>query len=405
MSEGALPYHEPDITTILTQASFLLLLNIVAVILDGVVYCGLVGQVLSGMAWGTPGAKLLPQSCEEVVTQLGYLGLIALVFEGGLSTSIKSIKNNLALAILVAVTGISGPIALSFALLRLASATNVQAFAAGAALCSTSLGTTFSLLKSTGLTQSRLGIVLITAAMLDDVVGLILVQIITNLGSGQTSIEASTILRPIFVSIGLVLGLVVSCRYIFRPMVSHARATKVLCHLGPLNPMLLGGSLHFIISTLFLLALVTAASYAGTSVLFAAYLAGASVSWLDGRIGPETGSTRAVQPPREHVEIEDSCKVSERATDIQLPTLNDENANGLPTDESDEAVLRCDRQMKQPIPPPDTLLSNNKPVNNCSSYHMSESVTLQSRSMLMYEKFYAPAVERILKPFFFVSYE
>jgi hypothetical protein len=81
-SASSLPYHEPDIITILVQTSFLLLLNIINAALDRVLYCGLLGQVLIGIAWGTPGAKWLSLSVEETMVQLGYLGLILLVYEG-----------------------------------------------------------------------------------------------------------------------------------------------------------------------------------------------------------------------------------------------------------------------------------------------------------------------------------
>ena len=78
----SLPYHEPEIVTILVQASFLLLLNVVNAALDRLLYCGLLGQVLVGIAWGAPGAKWLSVEMQEVVVQLGYLGLILLVYQG-----------------------------------------------------------------------------------------------------------------------------------------------------------------------------------------------------------------------------------------------------------------------------------------------------------------------------------
>ena len=82
--ESFLPYHEPDIVTILIQSSLLLVLNVVNTIFDKLIFCGLLGQVFVGVAWGTPGAKLLDDGFEDVVVQLGYLGLILLVFEGKL---------------------------------------------------------------------------------------------------------------------------------------------------------------------------------------------------------------------------------------------------------------------------------------------------------------------------------
>lgn len=78
----SLPYHEPAVLTILVQSSFLLVLNAVNVVLDRLVYCGLLGQVLVGITWGAPGAKWLSSEAEQVIVQLGYLGLILLVYEG-----------------------------------------------------------------------------------------------------------------------------------------------------------------------------------------------------------------------------------------------------------------------------------------------------------------------------------
>ena len=77
-----LPYHEPDIITILILSTFLLVINIVNHIFDNLLFCGLIGQIFIGVAWGTPGGKLFDAEVELVVVQLGYLGLILLVYEG-----------------------------------------------------------------------------------------------------------------------------------------------------------------------------------------------------------------------------------------------------------------------------------------------------------------------------------
>jgi len=77
-----LPYHEPGIVIILIQSSFLLILNIVNTLFDKLIFCGLLGQVFIGVAWGTPGADWLGFDVEDTVVQLGYLGLILLVYEG-----------------------------------------------------------------------------------------------------------------------------------------------------------------------------------------------------------------------------------------------------------------------------------------------------------------------------------
>lgn len=81
-SDAAFAYHEPPITTTLNLTGFLVVLNLVNVCLDRILYCGLIGQLFIGILWGTPGAKWLNREAETVIQQLGYLGLIMLVYEG-----------------------------------------------------------------------------------------------------------------------------------------------------------------------------------------------------------------------------------------------------------------------------------------------------------------------------------
>lgn len=89
---ASLPYHEPGIEDILVLSSLLLALNLINSALDRTLYCGLVGQVLIGVAWGTPGAKWLSSSLEDAIVQLGYLGLIMIVFEGMFTSLFLSSK-------------------------------------------------------------------------------------------------------------------------------------------------------------------------------------------------------------------------------------------------------------------------------------------------------------------------
>lgn len=280
MANDALLYQEPGIVTILILTSFLLILNLVGYTLDKIIYCGLVGQIFIGTAWGKPGGHWLSTATQQVFVQLGYLGLILLVFEGGLSTNFKALKSNIFLSIFVAITGIGAPIGISFVLMSMADVTPLQAFAAGAALCSTSLGTTFTVLKTSGLTRSRLGVVLTSAAMLDDVVGLVMVQIISNLGTTDSSSLTVTVVRPIGVSLAFALVVPITC-WVFTKLPRYRYnllgAKWDLSTVGK-------SQAAFLIHTAILLAFVTASSYAGTSNLFTAYIAGASISWYDSEV-------------------------------------------------------------------------------------------------------------------------
>jgi Kef-type K+ transport system membrane component KefB len=110
-------------------------------------------------------------------------------------------------------TGLLAPILLSLIILHLAFGfTLLQAFSAGAALSTTSLGTTFSVISQAGFGDTRLGAVLTSAAIIDDVVGLILLQVIVSLGKttgssssneNQSSAIGWAIGRPLLASLAM----------------------------------------------------------------------------------------------------------------------------------------------------------------------------------------------------------
>jgi Kef-type K+ transport system membrane component KefB len=181
----------------------------------------------------------------------------------------------------VAFTGIALPICLSYTLQALLDATAVQAFAAGAALCSTSLGTTFTVLSSSGLGSSRLGVVLTSAAMMDDV-GLVMVQVISNLGGDNFS--AVTIIRPVLVSLAFAVTVPVACLFVVGPATVWLNRYRGDCQSSGLNAVLCRTQTVWAIHTALLIVLITGATYAGTSNLFAAYIAGACVSWWDSEV-------------------------------------------------------------------------------------------------------------------------
>ncbi|KAL7790316.1 Sodium/hydrogen exchanger family domain-containing protein [Trichoderma ceciliae] len=353
MMAASLPYHEPGIVTILIQTSFLLLLNVANFVLDHGVYCGLLGQTFIGVAWGTPGASWLSAEAEEVVVQLGYLGLLLLVYEGGLSTSLRALKANLFLSTCIAITGISVPMGLSFVLQKLSSATPLQSFAAGAALCSTSLGTTFTVLRSTGLMKSRLGVVLTSAAMMDDVVGLVMVQIISNLGSPGTSISAVTVVRPLLVSIAFAVCAPLVCLFIAKPFTLWLNSQRIKRPHGVISRLLNKRGAPWLIHTFILIGFIGGSTYAGTSNLFAAYIAGASISWWDSEVPHPVCETTATETP----------------------------------------------------PPVQNGVTGHSEANDARVYEgiVQESKRPDSSGLFAFETYYLQPLDRILKPFFFAS--
>ncbi|EUC28704.1 hypothetical protein COCCADRAFT_8973 [Bipolaris zeicola 26-R-13] len=379
----SLPYHEPDIITILILTSFLLLLNVINSVFDKFLYCGLLGQIAVGIAWGTPGAKILSSNVEDAVVQLGYLGLLLLVFEGGLHTSFQSLKANLLLSSGVALTGIALPVGLSYTLQGLLDATPLQAFAAGAALCSTSLGTTFTVLASSGLSSSRLGVVLTSAAMMDDVVGLVMVQVISNLGGSNFSWVV--VVRPVLVSVAFALTVPVACLFIARPVTLRLNKYRE-AHLNEaLDKLLRKPQTAFVLHTLLLVGLIVGATYAGTSNLFAAYIAGASISWWDSEVAHPVVKTT----------VHGAAAVGEQSTvptdPSPEPSNGSQGSDNIQNSTQSTSTLRAKKEPKTP--------SETQPVEASSTCNGDEDTS----GSAIYHRYYYPAVSKILQPFFFAS--
>lgn len=259
----SLAYTEPKLTLILTVGGFIVLLNAIGSILDKWIHSGLIGQLILGALLGTPLAHLFPLYIEQSIQVLGYLGLLLLLAEGGMDArlDILFVPSNFFLSLLVGITGIVLPISLSMTLLPKGFGYSyLQSFSVGAALSSTSLGTILALLSSVnsnaskqvpdkkeppqsddqdqrsdskvsseegGLISTRLGSVLIGAALLDDIVALVLSSVVSNLGPSQINgIKPWTAARPVVSSALLLIVTAIVGRFFIRPTIRGAIGKK-----------------------------------------------------------------------------------------------------------------------------------------------------------------------------------
>ncbi|KAI0751687.1 hypothetical protein C8Q80DRAFT_1268885 [Daedaleopsis nitida] len=359
----ALSYEEPSLKHLLVLVSFIYITNAVRTAADYLFYAGIVAEIVSGIVYGSPLAALLPMDWETTFTALGYLGLVLVIFEGGLSTNLPVLLSILPLSTLCALTGIGLPIAFSFALLNAAFGYRpLEAFAAGAALSSTSLGTTLAALNSVtksqsgevsekassklpqsagsipmtrprvsqeledtnastptlpppqpSLQQSRIGTVLISAAIIDDVIGLVIASLIPALASinsessdGRNGSLAWTIVRPLLSSfLVAVVGSLVA-RFVLRPLFWCRSLGERWC--APARPGKPWGCLGLsregsgwgteahadavklllMVATLGAMAAIT--TFVGTSVLYGAYVAGLILTYIS---NPHTSARSA----------------------------------------------------------------------------------------------------------------
>ncbi|TFK75736.1 hypothetical protein BDN72DRAFT_832085 [Pluteus cervinus] len=274
-------YSPPSLPLLLSSSSFLFLLNIFDYLAARYLNAGLLGPLAIGIIFGPEVANIIPDNLQLTFIDLGYIGLLLIVFEAGLGSSGSPKLEGITLATVTACIGVAMPIAVSFALFSIPGVfgyTRLQAFAAGASLCSTSLGTTLSLLTPR-LRGTRAGSVLQCAALLDDVVGLVIVGVIQELGSRDASMGAKApgkwelrdIVQPVMVSIAFALVV---------PLL--AWASQLLLTLLPSRrrDRLFSSKPQFFILGLGLMGFVAGTNAAGSSDLLGAYLAGAFIAYV-----------------------------------------------------------------------------------------------------------------------------
>ncbi|KAJ6788982.1 hypothetical protein PWT90_02578 [Aphanocladium album] len=173
--------------------------------------------------------------------------------------------------------------------------------------------------------------------MMDDVVGLVMVQIISNLGDSKASISAVTIVRPLMVSIAFAVCAPIICIFIIKPMTLWLNEKRRDSPTGCLNKLLTKTNTAWIIHTLTLVGLIAGSTYAGTSNLFASYIAGACISWWDAGI-PHPELETCVSEP---VQVEGASRAEHNRT-VEPKTHTTEPPNLL-------GIYVFNRYYKQPL--------------------------------------------------------
>lgn len=153
---------------------------------------------------------------------LARVGVILLLFEVGLETSVRQMVSVGKSSLFVAVLGVIAPFILGYGVSRMIipeSSNNVHMFI-GATLCATSVGITARVLKDLGKHQDKEGQIILGAAVIDDVLGLVILAVVTGIiehGSVDPLALTKTIgLTVAFLGGAVLLGTVLVTRPLFK---------------------------------------------------------------------------------------------------------------------------------------------------------------------------------------------
>lgn len=223
---------------------------------------GIVGEILAGVVIG-PGVLGWVQP-NQVLSALAELGVMFLLFRVGTEVRSSELMKVGGTALSVAFIGVVVPFFLGWGIMWLWHEPRIEAIFVGAAMVATSVGITAQVLAAKGLLQRRASKVILAAAVIDDVLGLIVLALVSGLARGRVNVAE------------LVLTAIAAAGFV---VVIAKWGTTTMDHVvHRVERRLRAGEVQFNLAMVVLFGLAVLAIYAGVAAIIGAFLAGMALA-------------------------------------------------------------------------------------------------------------------------------
>lgn len=219
------------------------------------------GEILAGviigpslLGWAAP---------SEITNLLAEIGVIFLLFTVGLETKPAAIFKVGKQAAVVAVLGVVAPLLGGWLLMKVWGGTGIEALFVGTAMVATSVGITARVLSGMGLLDAPTARIILGAAVIDDILGLLVLAIVSSLAAGTVNYVEIITTAVLAIGFTAVIALV---------------GAPVVTRLAPRVERLRGGQGIFIFGLALCLGLSVAAAYIGVAAIIGAFLAGMALA-------------------------------------------------------------------------------------------------------------------------------
>jgi Kef-type K+ transport system membrane component KefB len=227
---------------------------------------GLVGEIFAGIlvgpsvfGWIAPG---------EFLTALSDLGAMFLLFRVGLEVRASELMKVGGVATLVACCGVVVPFLMGWGILILWGAPSNEAIFVGASMVATSVGITAQVLSAKGLLHTVSAKIILAAAVIDDVLGLLVLAVVSSLTHGSFNVLALSVTALLAVGFTVIVA---------------KWGTRAMGHVVPKVNALRVGEAQFALAMSLLFALALAAVYIGVAAIVGAFLAGLALAESTGQ--------------------------------------------------------------------------------------------------------------------------
>ena len=178
-----------DYTYLLLLAIILLFTKLFGLATEKIHMPQVVGALLAGVILGPSGFGVLESS--DFLVKTAEIGVILIMFLAGIDTDLEEMKHTGLQACVIAVMGVFVPMLLcgavyffffedQFTVYNLLKASFV-----GSVFSATSVGITVETLNEMGKLKSKTGTTLLSAALIDDILGIVVLSFLTGFSSGE----------------------------------------------------------------------------------------------------------------------------------------------------------------------------------------------------------------------------
>ena len=153
----------------------------------GMLVAGILIGALQFIPWAPLKDALFSNGAQFALKIMSKIGVVLIMFSAGLETDLKKLKQTGGASVVITIFGVVVPMLFGWlvASLFFGFANVLSNFFYGAILTATSVSVTVAVLKELGKLDSKVGTSIIAAAVLDDVIGIVILSLLTGFASGS----------------------------------------------------------------------------------------------------------------------------------------------------------------------------------------------------------------------------
>ena len=173
-----------------------------------------VGEIIAGLILGPALLKLVQPT--DFISQMASIGVVLIMFSAGLETNLKELRKSGLIALVVACVGVFVPLAggtvMYMCINGFAGWGSEEFFRAlfiGCIMTATSVGITVETLREMGYLSGRVGQTILSAAIIDDVIGIVVLTFVLGLKDPSNDSKAVLIKTVAFLILSVVCGYII----------------------------------------------------------------------------------------------------------------------------------------------------------------------------------------------------